>query len=197
MIGVVGGGFWGRAVAVRLGEAGVECRVFDDAAPSGASRNAAGICKLSWYRQETVRKMIDGVFTYAEFLRGFSWLADRVPASLSPRARRGLVPVCGMIASGLVFEVGLVTANSQLTLAAFAVAAALIWACEGAFWTTVVELRDPGGARLRVAEIPHGVEGSRHRARVVDPRTLILVTGRRALAIDRGGVVGTLCELRD
>jgi glycine/D-amino acid oxidase-like deaminating enzyme len=84
VIGVVGGGFWGRAVAVRLGEAGLEHRVFDDAAPTGASRNAAGICKLSWYRQETVRKMIDGVFTYAEFLRGFAWLADRVPIAKVP-----------------------------------------------------------------------------------------------------------------
>src|SRR5439155_2676637 len=68
------------------------------------------------------------------------WLADRVPASFSPRVRRGLVPVCGMIASGAVFEAGLLTANSQLTLAAFIVAAGLIGACEGAFWTTVVEL---------------------------------------------------------
>ncbi|HSV39805.1 MAG TPA: FAD-dependent oxidoreductase [Nocardioidaceae bacterium] len=71
-------------MALRLEEAGLEYRVFDDAAPTGASRNAAGICKLSWYRQETVRKMIDGVFTYAEFMRGFSWLADRVAIAKVP-----------------------------------------------------------------------------------------------------------------
>ncbi len=73
------------------------------------------------------------------------WLADRVPPSFSPRARRGLVPICGMIASGVVFELGLLAADSQLTLAAFAVAAALIGACEWAFWTTVVELGGPYG----------------------------------------------------
>lgn len=84
IVGIVGGGFWGQAVALRLGEAGIENRVFDDATPSGASRNAAGICKLSWYRQSTVRKMIDGVFTYAEFLRGFAWLADHVPIAKVP-----------------------------------------------------------------------------------------------------------------
>jgi MFS family permease len=68
------------------------------------------------------------------------WLADRVPSSFSPRMRRGLVPVCGLCASGVVFELGLLSPDSRLTLAAFAVAAALIGACEGAFWTTVVEL---------------------------------------------------------
>ena len=35
------------------------------------------------------------------------WLADRVPRSFSPRTRRALVPVVGMIASGVVFELGL------------------------------------------------------------------------------------------
>ncbi|MDR3635349.1 MAG: MFS transporter [Isosphaeraceae bacterium] len=68
------------------------------------------------------------------------WLTDRVPTSLSPRTRRALVPALGMIASGLVFELGLITHDMRLTLGAFAIAAALIGACEGAFWTTVVEL---------------------------------------------------------
>ena len=36
--------------------------------------------------------------------------------------------------------VGLLAADPQITLAAFALAAALIGACEGAFWTTAVEL---------------------------------------------------------
>lgn len=68
------------------------------------------------------------------------WLADRVPGSLSPRLRSALVPALGMVASGLVFELGLLTHDMRVTLAAFALAAALIGACEGAFWTTVVEL---------------------------------------------------------
>lgn len=68
------------------------------------------------------------------------WLADRVPHSITPRLRRALVPVIGMIASGIVFELGLLGPNPRSTLAAFAVAAALIGACEGSFWTIVVEL---------------------------------------------------------
>jgi len=68
------------------------------------------------------------------------WLADRVPSSFSPRMRRALVPVLGMIASGLMFELGLLGPNAKFTLVAFGFAAALVGACEGAFWTTVVEL---------------------------------------------------------
>jgi MFS transporter, ACS family, D-galactonate transporter len=73
------------------------------------------------------------------------WLADRVPRFFSPRTRRALVPVVGMITSGIVFEMGLLAPNSQATLAAFVVAAALLGACEATFWTTVVELGGPFG----------------------------------------------------
>ncbi|HXT60006.1 MAG TPA: MFS transporter [Pirellulales bacterium] len=68
------------------------------------------------------------------------WLTDRAPASLSPRLRRGLVPLSGMMASGLIFELGLFNSDPRITLAAFALAAAFLGACEGAFWTTAVEL---------------------------------------------------------
>jgi MFS family permease len=73
------------------------------------------------------------------------WLTDRVPRSFSPRVRRALVPVVGMIASGVVFELGLLGRDAQTTLAAFTIAAALIGACEAGFWTTVVELGSPFG----------------------------------------------------
>jgi MFS family permease len=68
------------------------------------------------------------------------WLADHVPRSLPLRARRAFVPVLGMIMGGVVFELGLLGNTAGTTLAAFAVSAALIGACEGAFWTTVVEV---------------------------------------------------------
>ena len=67
------------------------------------------------------------------------WLADRA-AAFSPRLGRGLVPLCGLIASGVAFELGLLSHNPQVMLAAFAVSAALLGTCEGAFWTTIVEL---------------------------------------------------------
>jgi MFS transporter, ACS family, D-galactonate transporter len=76
---------------------------------------------------------------------GGGWLADRVPRSLSPRLRLALVPVLGMIASGLVFELGLFAPTAQGTLIAFVVAAGLLGLCEAGFWTTVVELGDPFG----------------------------------------------------
>ena len=71
------------------------------------------------------------------------WLISRLPESFSPWARRGLVPLSCMLASGLVFELGLMAASPRVTLAAFVLAAGLLGACEAAFWTTVVEL---GGA---------------------------------------------------
>jgi glycine/D-amino acid oxidase-like deaminating enzyme len=77
-VAVVGAGFWGSAVSRLLTERGIGHIVVDDAHPLGASRNAAGICKLSWYRQDTVAKMIDGVFTYDDFAIGFEWLRDQV-----------------------------------------------------------------------------------------------------------------------
>jgi MFS transporter, ACS family, D-galactonate transporter len=68
------------------------------------------------------------------------WLADRVPRTLAPRTRRALVPVLGMIASGSVFELGLIAPRAQFTLVAFVIAAALLGLCEAGFWTTVVEI---------------------------------------------------------
>jgi MFS transporter, ACS family, D-galactonate transporter len=73
------------------------------------------------------------------------WLADLVPRRFSPRTRRALVPVVGMIASGTVFELGLLAPNAQVTLVAFVIAAALLGLCEAGFWTTVVELGAPFG----------------------------------------------------
>jgi MFS transporter, ACS family, D-galactonate transporter len=76
---------------------------------------------------------------------GGGWLADRVPRSLSPRARVALVPVLGMIASGVVFELGLLASDARTTLASFTLSAGLLGLCEAGFWTTVVELGHPFG----------------------------------------------------
>jgi len=76
---------------------------------------------------------------------GGGWLVDRVPHSFSPRLRRAVVPVLGMITSGAVFELGVLAPSALATLAAFAISAALLGACEAAFWTTVVELGGPLG----------------------------------------------------
>jgi MFS family permease len=73
------------------------------------------------------------------------WLLDRVPRSFSPRMRRAVVPVLGMITSGVVFELGVLAPSAGATLTAFAISAALLGVCEAAFWTTVVEMGGPLG----------------------------------------------------
>jgi ACS family D-galactonate transporter-like MFS transporter len=74
------------------------------------------------------------------------WLADRIPPHSSGRSRRGLVSAWGMVASGVVFELGLFGSDSRVMVTAFTISAALLGMCEGAFWTTAVELgRSRGG----------------------------------------------------
>ena len=55
------------------------------------------------------------------------------------------MPVLGMIASGVVFELGLLAPDARITLAAFTLSAGLLGLCEAGFWTTVVELGHPFG----------------------------------------------------
>ena len=46
----------------------------------------------------------------------------------------------GMFSSGIVFEIGLLADSPRAMVAAFVLSAAILGACESAFWTTVVEL---------------------------------------------------------
>ena len=55
------------------------------------------------------------------------------------------MPVVGMIASGVVFELGLLGPDARITLAAFTLSAGLLGLCEAGYWTTVVELGRPFG----------------------------------------------------
>ena len=50
-----------------------------------------------------------------------------------------------MIASGLVFEVGVVSTDSDVMVTAFVLSAGLLGMCEAAFWTAIVELGMPRG----------------------------------------------------
>lgn len=71
------------------------------------------------------------------------WLTDRT-LSLRGRGGRALVPVTGLLASGVVLLAGLWTSHAELTLLCFAGAMAALGACEAPFWTTAVEI---GGRR--------------------------------------------------
>jgi MFS transporter, ACS family, D-galactonate transporter len=73
------------------------------------------------------------------------WLADRVSRHSSDLSRRRLVPALGMVASGVVFELGLLSADSRIMITTFILSAGLLGMCEAAFWTTIVELGTPRG----------------------------------------------------
>lgn len=90
------------------------------------------------------RSMALVMLTMGAGMAAGGWLADRA-AAWSPRLGRGLVPLLGMFASGVVFELGLLSRQPQVTLASFALAAALLGTCEGAFWTTIIELGGRSG----------------------------------------------------
>ena len=49
---------------------GAHVEVYADPETPGASWAAAGICKLAWYKQDTVRRMMAGTFTYDQFMAG-------------------------------------------------------------------------------------------------------------------------------
>jgi ACS family glucarate transporter-like MFS transporter len=76
------------------------------------------------------------------FLGG--WASDRLTKAYGPRIGRSLVPVLGMIASGVLLYAGISATEAGWIVLCFALALAAIGACEGPFWTVAVEV---GGAR--------------------------------------------------
>jgi MFS transporter, ACS family, D-galactonate transporter len=71
------------------------------------------------------------------------WLADRFG--------RRIVPFLGMIASGLVFELGVLDGSGRTMFYAFTISAGLLGVAEASFWTTIVGLgRSRGGLAASV-----------------------------------------------
>lgn len=50
---VVGGGYWGVAIAYKARERGLSVLLFDDRRPEGSSRNSAGMMQRYWYKAST------------------------------------------------------------------------------------------------------------------------------------------------
>lgn len=80
---VVGGGFWGTMTAYLARAAHRDVLLLDDLNPQGASRNAAGIVSLSWYRWRQTRDKKDIVgnifadtFSTADAVQGVNLLRD-------------------------------------------------------------------------------------------------------------------------
>lgn len=82
---VIGGGFWGVAAVVQAREAGVDTLLLDDAHPQGASRNAAGIMSLDWYKFQrktriytpTITNLMGSLFAYSDAAYGVEWFQER------------------------------------------------------------------------------------------------------------------------
>jgi MFS family permease len=72
------------------------------------------------------------------------WLADRALRRYGYRLGRALVPVLGMLTSGVCLGLGLVPTLPGWIVFWFAVAVGAVGMCEGPFWTTAIEL---GGRR--------------------------------------------------
>lgn len=71
---VIGGGFWGTACASKLSTQGREVLLIDSKHENAASRAAAGIVCLHWYKQETILKMLPAWWSTKLAQVGFEWL---------------------------------------------------------------------------------------------------------------------------
>src|SRR5687768_3204699 len=81
---VIGGGFWGTACAVMAESLGLSVVLVDDLNPQGASRNAAGIVSLGWYRwrmkrdqKDVIGNIFSETFVPQDANFGAGWLRDR------------------------------------------------------------------------------------------------------------------------
>lgn len=73
---VVGAGYWGVGITLRLRNAGHRVYLIDDADPRGGSRNASGICDPAAYRSEVFRKYWPADWQEGELKDSLAWLID-------------------------------------------------------------------------------------------------------------------------
>jgi glycine/D-amino acid oxidase-like deaminating enzyme len=73
-LAIIGGGFWGRAVYDKAAAHGLDTVLIDSRDERSGSRNAAGICALSWYTAETIAPMIPTWLTRQAIYRSIDWL---------------------------------------------------------------------------------------------------------------------------
>ena len=77
-VAVVGGGFWGTAIALALAEREVEVRLYDDGRDGGASRAAAGLVQKSWYKPGSMTSMrLPEWWTEVHARAGWALLVER------------------------------------------------------------------------------------------------------------------------
>jgi glycine/D-amino acid oxidase-like deaminating enzyme len=101
---IIGGGFWGTVLSRVLsigtdaqGSMGLSfsCLLIDDENPRGASRNAAGIVCLDWYKHKTIKKMTPS---------GWDLFGKRDEAHTLDNAVRFMMGMCGLRKTGEMFS---------------------------------------------------------------------------------------------
>lgn len=73
-LAVVGGGYWGSAIAHEARTRGLDAVVLDDADPASGSRNASGILHPGIYRSPLFLKYMPDDWTPADLDASFEWL---------------------------------------------------------------------------------------------------------------------------
>ncbi|PYM13589.1 MAG: hypothetical protein DME18_08625, partial [Verrucomicrobia bacterium] len=68
------------------------------------------------------------------------WLSDKLQNSIGYRWGRAVVPLAGMIAGAALLGLGVVAKEPAWIVAWFSLALGAVGACEGAFWSTAVEV---------------------------------------------------------
>lgn len=76
-LAVIGGGFWGVAIARAATERGLDVVTLDDRNPIGASRNASGIIQKRWYESNTSTRMYPDWFDPDDIDWAIDWLDER------------------------------------------------------------------------------------------------------------------------
>jgi len=71
---VVGGGYWGAAVAFEAGLRGLQAVVLDDSDPRSGSRNASGILHPKTYSSPLFKKYMPDDWTKDDLAASFAWL---------------------------------------------------------------------------------------------------------------------------
>lgn len=71
---VVGGGYWGSAIAHEAGQRGLDAAVLDDFNPASGSRNASGIIHPKTYGSKLFRHFMPPDWTKEDLAASFEWL---------------------------------------------------------------------------------------------------------------------------
>jgi glycine/D-amino acid oxidase-like deaminating enzyme len=71
---VIGGGYWGSAVAHEARQRGLDAAVLDDFNPASGSRNASGILHPKTYSSPLFKKYMPADWSKADLLASFEWL---------------------------------------------------------------------------------------------------------------------------